>query len=314
MMPAIPLVVIGGYLGAGKTTLLNHLLTQAGGRHIAVLVNDFGSINIDAALIREHTGDVINLENGCICCSIGGRLVEALLAVGARADPPDLLVIEASGVSDPVRIAQIGLLDRGFRLHGIAVLVDVERIGETLADPYVCDIARRQITGATALVLNKTDLVDEPRQAAVQAMLTGLASTVIMLPTTHGAVPLALLLDLQAAPRGRSDALALAGWAATQLPAGIRSFTFSTESRFDRGRLKDALRSLSARLLRAKGFVRVEGEDAPQELHVVGSRILIGPCGAAVSTESTIVLIGLFQGEHERQAIRALEAAMSGQA
>ena len=81
----IPLVVLGGYLGAGKTTLLNQLLANREGRRITVLVNDFGSINIDAALIRERTDDVIGLENGCVCCTIGGRLVQTLIAISARA-------------------------------------------------------------------------------------------------------------------------------------------------------------------------------------------------------------------------------------
>lgn len=159
--PPIALVVLGGYLGAGKTTLLNHVLLNAGQRRVAVLVNDFGDINIDASLIRERTDDVINLENGCICCSIGGRLVDALVKISARPERPELLIIEASGVSDPVKIAQIGLLDRAFRLCGIIVAVDAERIGQTLQDPYVGDIVRRQIAGATAVVLTKTDLVSE---------------------------------------------------------------------------------------------------------------------------------------------------------
>ena len=89
----IPLVVLGGYLGAGKTTLLNQLLLNATGRRVTVLVNDFGEINIDAALIRERGADVIQLENGCICCSIGGRLAEALTAIDAQAERPELLVI-----------------------------------------------------------------------------------------------------------------------------------------------------------------------------------------------------------------------------
>ena len=114
----IALIVLGGYLGAGKTTLLNRLLADAQGRRVTVLVNDFGAINIDASLIREQSDDVISLENGCVCCSIGGRLVQALVEISARADPPDVLIIEASGVSDPVRIAQVGMLDRAFRLHG----------------------------------------------------------------------------------------------------------------------------------------------------------------------------------------------------
>ena len=128
----IPMVVVGGYLGAGKTTLLNRLLERADGLRVAVLVNDFGEINIDAALIRTRSSDVLQLENGCICCSIGGRLAEALAAVGARPDRPDLLVIEASGVSDPVRIAQVGMLDPALQLNAILVAVDVQDVDEQL--------------------------------------------------------------------------------------------------------------------------------------------------------------------------------------
>ena len=180
----IALIVLGGYLGAGKTTLLNHLLADAQGRRVTVLVNDFGAINIDASLIREQSDDVISLENGCVCCSIGGRLVQALVEISARADPPDVLIIEASGVSDPVRIAQVGMLDRAFRLHGIVVAVDAQGIGETLGDPYVGDIVRRQIEGATALVLTKTDLIDERARAAVTGKLLELAGTRIVIEAT----------------------------------------------------------------------------------------------------------------------------------
>ncbi|MEG1769601.1 MAG: GTP-binding protein, partial [Comamonas sp.] len=81
----IPMVVVGGYLGAGKTTMLNRLLTQSGDLRVAVLVNDFGEINIDAALIRTRSDDVIQLENGCVCCSIGDKLVQALAEISERA-------------------------------------------------------------------------------------------------------------------------------------------------------------------------------------------------------------------------------------
>lgn len=313
-MSAIPLVVIGGYLGAGKTTLLNHLLTNAGSRRITVLVNDFGSINIDAALIRERTDDVISLENGCVCCSIGGRLVEALLAVGSRADRPDLLVIEASGVSDPTRIAQIGLLDRAFRLDGIVVVVDAERVDETLADPYVGDIAHRQIAGATAIVLNKMDLLDEPSRSAVVARIEGLASNRIIVPATRGAIPPGLIFDQHVLPVRRDSAVA--PLASSPTPLNLSSFSFVTGARLNRKKLKEVLRSLSEKLLRAKGFVRLDDDDgdgsdgsALHELHVVGTRVLITACADRRSAESSIVLIGLFDREDELRVKAALETA-----
>lgn len=306
--PPIPLVVLGGYLGAGKTTLLNHVLLNAGQRRVAVLVNDFGDINIDAALIRERTDDVINLENGCICCSIGGRLVDALVKISARPERPELLIIEASGVSDPVKIAQIGLLDRAFRLYGIIVAVDAERIGATLLDPYVGDIVRRQIAGATALVLTKTDLVTEQEKVTAMEATSALATTSLLLESANGSIPLALLFDASAAPHHRTGGLALAAGERLNSHQDICSFSFRSDFRLDRKKLREVFRSLSVPLLRAKGIVWLDHDASPQELHVVGGRILITPFAGRAEAESTIVLMGRFTGEDERAVKRCLES------
>ncbi|RKE39665.1 G3E family GTPase [Paraburkholderia sp. BL23I1N1] len=232
--PPIALVVLGGYLGAGKTTMLNQVLSMAGQRRIAVLVNDFGDINIDAALIRERTDDVINLENGCICCSIGGRLVDALVKISARPERPELLIIEASGVSDPVKIAQIGLLDRAFRLVGIIVAVDAERIGATLLDPYVGDIVRRQITGATALVLTKTDLVTGQEKGAATAAVLSLATTSILVEAVNGQIPPALIFDASVVPRHRAGGLGVTKEGVSNRHLDICSFSFRSDFPLDR--------------------------------------------------------------------------------
>jgi G3E family GTPase len=304
----IALVVLGGYLGAGKTTLLNHVLSNAGQRRVAVLVNDFGDINIDASLIRERTDDVINLENGCICCSIGGRLVDALLKIGARPERPELLIIEASGVSDPVKIAQIGLLDRAFRLCGIIVAVDAERIGETLRDPYVGDIVRRQIAGATALVLTKTDLVGEHEKTQAKEAVSSLATTTILFESNNGAFPQELIFDASVVPRKHSSGAGLASAGHTSVHSGISSFSYRSDFRLDRKKLKAAFRGLSAPLLRAKGIVWLDQESSPQELHVVGGRILITPFAGHAAAESTIVLIGRFSEEDERAMRQHLDS------
>lgn len=97
----LPFTVIGGFLGAGKTTLLNHWLRHADGQRLAVLVNDFGALNIDAGLIKAHSGDTIALTNGCVCCQIGDDLSMALIGVLQQRERFDAVVVEASGVSDP---------------------------------------------------------------------------------------------------------------------------------------------------------------------------------------------------------------------
>jgi len=309
----IPLIVVGGYLGAGKTTLLNRVLANAGQRRITVLVNDFGAINIDATLIRERTDDVIALDNGCVCCSIGGRLVDALLAVSNRPDPPDFLIIEASGVSDPVRIAQIGLLDRAYRLYGIIVAVDLASITQTLLDAYVGEITRQQIAGATAILLTKTDLIDERHKAAAVAELATVARTGIMLEAENGAVPLELFFDDNVTGQLPTNWSRSMTGSNPKLPVDFCSLLFRTTAPLDRKKLKDALRSVSGQLLRAKGLILLDGEAATQELHVAGDRILITPFRGEVVTESVIILIGIFDNKTKQATLDALAAATSTQ-
>ncbi|KWR88431.1 CobW family GTP-binding protein [Cupriavidus sp. IDO] len=307
----IPLVVVGGYLGAGKTTLLNRLLANAGGRRVAVLVNDFGEVNIDAALIRMRSDDVIQLENGCICCSIGGRLAEALVAIGARAERPELLVIEASGVSDPVRIAQVGLLDPAFRLNAIVVAVDAQDIHAHLQDPQVGDMVHRQIAGATALVLTKADLAGAPATAGAVRTASAIAPRATVLEAQRGDLPLSVFLDAAPLPPPTAGALlgASGHW---QRPAGqaITSFSYRTGRRFDKGQLRQALRDLPVRLLRAKGIVRLEAGAHPHELHLVGGRMRISALPASAEAESALVFIGCFAPGEEDVVRGHLEQAL----
>lgn len=294
--PPIPLAVIGGYLGAGKTTLLNRLLTHAGGRRIAVLVNDFGDINIDASLIRARTDDVIQLENGCICCTIGGQLVETLRALGQRPERPDWLVIEASGVSDPSRIAQIGLLGGAFRLHGIIVAVDAERLDATLSDRYVGDVVRRQIAGATAVVLTKIDRVSATQRAAARQIVAALAPAAPIVETARGNLPPGLIFDADVIPR---RAESISDLAQTQAHAGIGSFSVRTPYAFDKQKLRDVFRIPNVGLLRAKGIVRLVDQPQPYELHVIGQRILLTPFASAAEPGSALVVIGRFTDTDE---------------
>ena len=156
----LPVAVIGGYLGAGKTTLLNHLLAEDHGMRLAVLVNDFGSVNIDAALIESRDGRTISLTNGCVCCTIGDNLGLALHDLAERADGPDGIVIEASGVADPGRIAHYATSRPRLALDSIVVVADAETIRQRADDLYVGDLVRLQLAAADVIVLSKTDLLD----------------------------------------------------------------------------------------------------------------------------------------------------------
>ncbi|TAM85007.1 MAG: GTP-binding protein [Candidimonas sp.] len=195
MSKRISLVVIGGFLGAGKTTLLNHWLVNAGRQRLAVLVNDFGPIDVDAAMVAAHDGETLSLANGCICCSIGSGLEEALIRVIERDPPVDLIVIEASGVSDPGRIAQVGLADPMLQLEAIVVLVDSEQVVNQLDDPLLGDTLCRQISAASLLVLNKTDLVSQVHLTRVRERIARQFGALAVIEATDAVVPIAMLID-----------------------------------------------------------------------------------------------------------------------
>ncbi len=183
--PRIPFTVIGGFLGAGKTTLLNHWLRNVEGRRLAVLVNDFGAINIDAGLIEANSGDTIALTNGCVCCQIGDDLSLALLRVLDSDQPFDGVVVEASGVSDPWRIAQLGRADPRLSLDAVIVLVDASAALVHSRDPLLADTLERQVQAADLVVINKIDLVGESERSALRAWLERTAGVVAQIETTH---------------------------------------------------------------------------------------------------------------------------------
>lgn len=162
----VPVTVIGGYLGAGKTTMINRLLAGDHGQRLAVLVNDFGSVNVDAALIASHDGTTLSLENGCVCCSIADAMGDALDAV--LTIDPDHIVIEASGVADPAKVGVYGQGWPGCRLASIIVLADVTTIRERATDRFVGPLIRTQLAAADVIRLTRTDLADETQIEAVR--------------------------------------------------------------------------------------------------------------------------------------------------
>ncbi|MFM9927990.1 CobW family GTP-binding protein [Variovorax sp. H27-G14] len=193
MKKRLPLTVIGGFLGAGKTTLLNRWLREANGLRMAVLVNDFGALNIDADLIAATHGDTTALTNGCVCCQIGDDLGRALVAVIEATTPFDAVVIEASGVSDPWRIAQIGMAAPELSLEGVVVLVDASAVAQQAKDPLLADTLARQVKSADLVVVNKADLATADALAGAWAWVEATAPGTPCMETTESAVPLELL-------------------------------------------------------------------------------------------------------------------------
>lgn len=193
-MQTIPVTILTGFLGAGKTTLLNRIIHGEHGRRVAVLVNDFGMINIDSQLVVDVEGDMISLSNGCICCTIRGDFVAAVEQVASRADAPDYIVVEASGVSDPIDIGLTFQSIPKVYIDSILAVIDAEQI-QSLSNEFAV-LAMNQIGVADIVVVNKIDLVTPEQLEAVRGYIRKIARDARVFETSHADVPLELVLGV----------------------------------------------------------------------------------------------------------------------
>jgi G3E family GTPase len=251
-MMRLPATLISGYLGAGKTTLLNRLLTGTHGRRLAVLVNDFGAVNIDASLVVAHGDQTVSLSNGCICCAITDDLGAALQAQVDRLDRSDHLVIEASGAADAGRLAQLIGGWPGLTLDAVVTLASAPSLSARVHDRFVGSLVRRQLRAADLVALTGTDLCD-PAQAREIAAAHALGAPVIDAP--FGEIDPALLLGPAPGAIGSRAARADAA-TVPALPPSFHSATWSPRGPASPREMLALVDSLPEAIHRVKGFVR----------------------------------------------------------
>lgn len=306
MSERIPVTVIGGYLGAGKTTLVNRVLREAGGERIAVLVNDFGELAIDADLIEAQEGEVLSLAGGCICCAFGSDLMGTLMGLADREPRLDRVLLETSGVALPGSVARSVTLVAALAVDGVVVLADAETVRERAADPYMGDTIARQLEEADLVVLSKTDLVPAAALVELTAWLASIASQVPVVGAVRGEVPREILFGEQAR-RGTTGALVSGAIRPpVDAAAGYESASFSPAGAIDVAVLASALRDCG--VIRAKGVLG-DRSGALVTLHVVGARHEVRPYAAGREAGRGLVCIGLRGRLDPARIGQAIEAA-----
>jgi G3E family GTPase len=290
-----PVTILTGFLGAGKTTLLNRILQEQHGLRFAVLVNDFGSLNIDQMLIQSIEGNIMTLEGGCVCCLLKNDLVNSLLKILSLR--PDHILIECSGVANPYLILQTlkrQVLSKVIRLESIIALADITYI------PQICqpsgkinyqDLLIDQISAADIVILNKIDLADQNQKQQARQIIQKIAPWTRLLEANYGNVPLDLLLGFSNSLSSHSTSSNFTSNHSIQ----FQSWSYQSSSPFNLTKLRKQLSQLPSAVLRAKGILfTVEHPEERVILQQVGPRITleIGKTWDNTFTCSQLVLIG----------------------
>ena len=196
----IPVTVITGYLGSGKTTLLNHILTQQHGRKVAVIVNEFGEVGIDGQLIVQDADEqLIEFNNGCLCCTVRGDLIETITKLRERAGELDAILIETTGLADPAPVASTFFVSEevrsGTRLDAFVTVVDAINLEQNLEQSVE---AQEQVAFADIVLINKIDLATDEAVARIERKVRSLNPLARIHRSAQGVIDLALILDSNA--------------------------------------------------------------------------------------------------------------------
>jgi G3E family GTPase len=328
----IPVTVVGGYLGAGKTTLLRHLLEHGDGRRIAVVLNDFGKIGLDADVIAHRSADTVVLANGCICCGLGGEFATALANLAARPEPPEHVLIEASGITNPRRITGYGYMP-GFRPDGTVVVVDASNVRALVDDAETTTLVLDQLRTADVLVVNKLDRVSDNIRLSLQRWLRGLVPHARLIESRDGRVSLPLVIGIEPGSEATYGRTMFGTWAATYSvsdrqdrrrgrvsPADecheddYRSWCLTSAEAIDGEDFRSWVSSLPESILRGKGILQLREDPAYRyAFQLVGEHWTLERDRPWLeeSASSRLVLVGLSSGKQGRAAAHGTRRGVS---
>jgi len=321
----IPITILTGFLGSGKTTLLNYILSHSSGKKIAVIVNEFGEVNVDAKLVEHTTEEMIELSNGCICCTLRGDLIEAVDKI-IRENDIDGIVIESTGIGEPIPIAQAfyvhpELLELNPDLPKIQNRVYVDAVITVVDSAQFFEMYQReslipdddfgrgysqllaeQIEGANILVLNKSDMATSEERQQLQDLLKVMNPKAKMIEASYGEVSIHEIMDTGIFNIEEAEDMSL--WV-TELEKehqpeseeyGINTYVFKTTRRFDEKKLIEILEyGFPSNVLRSKGLVSIQNSDTAFLWSQAGKFIKFDPIGRfndPVNSYNEIVFIG----------------------